>query len=188
MTREEKIAKLKTVKLIIPNLSFSYDMGLAYNILTSEGAAYTNGLEWWPISKRRVSAALRRVHAKVLSGEQIKAKEVRNLKVFRRLFAPYTSWYGYTTSIDEEEKEKYLSLVREQMSKLKLENNLIYSYMEDEGRDLHLFDNYNDLEDFVIETLGYGITKYEDMDEKQLSYFYGCAEDEGWCNTMPFTS
>lgn len=75
MTREERIAKLSTIKVIIANPTVTYDMGMQYDILTSKGA-YTDigNVGQWPYMKFKITNSLREIQQSIMQGVPLDEK------------------------------------------------------------------------------------------------------------------
>lgn len=188
MTREEKIKKLNSLKLIVTNLTATYDMGLEFTILTGEGGDVNFGnIGNWPVARYRVTPALRSLHAKIKSGEQLQLKDLNRLAAFRGLFTYYPSPWSPAQKLDEDTTKEYIAMIHKEMSEMNLDGKFLYvfSSVEDWNRQLALFDDYSKLEDFIISEWGESVQSYESMDDDQLDYYFDCAEEEGWSNTMP---
>lgn len=191
MTRDEQIKKLGSIKLIITNLTATYDMGLEFSILTNLGGDVNLGnISNWPISKIKVTEEMQAVHAKLLNGNKVTFQEVFCIKEFSSILSYHSTPWSEEHSASEQEKYEAFENICEALKSLTLNNEYIYSFttLEDWDRQIRFFDTYDSLEDFLIEEWGDAVQPYDEMTSEQLQYYFNCARDENWENTMPIFS
>ena len=90
-TRQEKINKLKSLKLCITGLTATYDMGLEFSILTNEGAGQCLGeVGSWPINCISIDDNLKSLQDSILKNEDYPHSEllchVQFYTLVRRIF------------------------------------------------------------------------------------------------------
>ncbi len=188
MTRKEKIEKLRQIKLIITNLTATYDMGLEYTIITSKGGDVNLGnIVNWPITEVLVTDEVRSFHKRILEGEKIFLSDIKNVVFFNSILSYHSTPWSEAGYISDEDIEESVSSICYKMKTLDLSEKHIYAFvtLESWNKQIEFFDTYSELESFVIEELGSSIQDYESMSEEEIDYYYNSAEDEGWQNTMP---
>lgn len=188
MTREEKIDKLKTIKLCITNLTATYDMGLEFTILTSIGGEVNIGnIGNWPIGIINVTPELISLKRKISQGEKISIKDLENVDQLSYLITYNSTPSDTRRRVDEDLISNVINELTSLLSKVELHNKKIYVYSTLESWDceLKLFESYEQLEDFILKQWGGDVVFYEDMDDKQLDYYYKAAEEEDFKNIMP---
>ena len=76
MTREEKIAKLSQIRVLVTNPVMTYDMGVQFDVITDKGALTDVGnIGQWPFLRSGVSEKLRTIQQKLIHNEVVSDEE-----------------------------------------------------------------------------------------------------------------
>lgn len=181
MTIAEKINRLKNIRLIVTNLTMTYDMGLEFTILTTKGAVVNLGnYGYWPAWKLEVSDYLRELHGRISDNQEITIKELEKVELFNHILSSYDS--------SSEEQIEKTGVIVEKLSNLDLDNGYFYAFvaLEKWNNEIEFFDSKSDLEDYIISKFADSVNPYEEMDEESVEFFYNVAEDENWKDSIPF--
>lgn len=189
MNREGMISKLKSIKFLITNLTLTYDMGMEFTVLTSEGGTVNIGnFSDWPVSKYRISDKIRNLLTRIMNGEKVGIKDICNANLCMDLISSIRN----DDELDPYEKgakiKSLSSAIIKGIKEISPNSNFFYSYITSDiwNKQLKFFRDYESLEDFMCTELGSGIRLYNDMSDDELQYYYNCAADENWQNLMPY--
>lgn len=90
MTISEKINRLKQIRLIITNLTMTYDMGMEFTILTPRGADVNIGNYGdWPAWMLEVTDYLRELHKRISNNSEITIKDLEKVEIFNHILSSY---------------------------------------------------------------------------------------------------
>lgn len=189
MNRNEIILKLKSLRFLITDLTLTYDMGMQFTILTSDGASENIGnYSDWPVSKYKVSDKIRHLLSKIGKREKVGIKDICDAGICLDLISEIRN------DIDLEpykkgSKIKSISFaIINGLKEISLDADSFYTYIINDNWDtqIKIFCDYESIEDFMCKELGGDICLYEDMTDDELQYYYNCAADENWQNLMPY--
>lgn len=186
MTREEKIAKLSTIVLCVVNLEYTYDMGLDFDIITSEGVSNNFGnIGQWPCKKIKISDGFRRLIKDFKSGKNVTDEQMLEIDVCRYL-CTYEDMVHGTRLLEEGMLTNALNIIRIQLSNINELEEYLYAYasLEEWDLDICLFSSYDELFGFMTDLWGNAEIKFEDMDDDRLNRYYDIAEENEW-NCLP---
>ena len=184
-TRQEKINKLKSLKLCITGLTATYDMGLEFSILTNEGAGQCLGeVGSWPINCISIDDNLKSLQDSILKNEDYPHSELLCHEWVKNLFTYSSTPWSEEFLVEDDE---LLGQFIQEFKGLKLKDACFYAFarLENWHREIKLFDTYSELEDYLIFIWKENTSDYESMDDDSLDYYFGLAEDEEWANIVP---
>lgn len=189
MNRDEIILKLKSLRFLITNLTLTYDMGMQFTILTSDGASENIGnYSDWPVSKYQISDKIRHLISKIGKGEKVGIKDICSSGLCLDLV---TSIRNDEDLAPHEKGSKIRSItfaIIKFLKEISLNVDSFYSYITIDkwNTQIKFFCDYESLENFMCKELGADICLYEDMTDDELQYYYDCAAAENWQNLMPY--
>lgn len=189
MNRDEIILKLKSIRFLITNLTLTYDMGMQFTILTSNGASENIGnYSDWPVSKYKVSDKIRHLLSKIGKGEKVGIKDICSAGLCLDLISEIRNDVDLQP-YEKGSKIKSISCaIINGLKEVSPNADSFYSYILNENWNtlIKFFCDYESLEDFMCMELGADISLYEDMTDDELQYYYNSAADENWQNLMPY--
>lgn len=180
MTREEKIAKLKTIELMVADLTMTYDMGMQFSILTRNGATTTMGdYEDWPISGFRVTDNLRKLHDDLLDKVGLSNEQILEEPLCREL---YTLHGGDVDEPSEDDQSKNIDTIIDELMSLDLDGDNVYVFasLAPWNFDIRLFDDYDSLVLYCLDKWEYQVNPYDKMSDEEIDYWYDVAENNDW--------
>lgn len=183
MTRVEQIAKLRLIDICIANITYTYDIGLMFDVLSSEGVASEQGYNFgqWPCFKLNVSEETKVLISRLKKGEEISDEELLSNKIFHEI----CTYHGYQKAfvVGDKVLAECLKLIREGSKFIYFTSEYFYAYvtLDDWNIQVHFFSNYKDLKSFFKESCGHlSYYTWDEMSDEELEGWYYVAEGNDW--------
>lgn len=188
MTRIERIAKLRTIDICVANITYTYDIGLMFDVLSSEGVASEQGCNFsqWPCFKLNISEETKVLISRLKKGEEISDDELLSNKIFREI----CTFHGYheTFVVGDKILVECLKQIREGSKHINFTSEYFYAYitLDDWNIQVHFFSNYKDLKSYFKEDCGHlSCYTWDEMSDEELEEWYHVAEENDW-EGLPF--
>jgi len=183
MDRTEKIAKLNEITCITTNLVITYDMGIQFDVMTSNGTCTNIGnIGNWPCFKCPVSPEIVKLKDRIENEESITIHDILDVKICSELLT-YTDMYQNGSWIVEGKVlENLISNMKEAIKQMDTTIPVFYAYVnaEDWGdNEVRFFRDYSGLCEFFAESFGDDDELYEDMDDEQLDAWLEVLKEDG---------
>lgn len=190
MTREEKIAKLKTIRVVVTDIVATYDMGLEFTTMTSQGVTTQMGnVGQWPCYViNNEHDQMRQLMEDVRNGKETSDDEILQ-SLLGQILTTYNDLYNGSVRItDNELVSEILAKVREKLNELKDIGDRLYVYatLESWNLQIEFFTTEEKLADFFVENWGTAEESYESMADEEINEYYVLAEDEGFYS-LPYS-
>ena len=191
MTREERIAKLSTIKVVMANIVATYDMGLQYDILTSRGVITDIGnIEQWPYMKFKISQSLRDIQTSLRNGVALNDEQILEDDTCRELCSYHDMW-GNSSQIEEDDLLlECVQCLRETLPNADLSGSdlFVYATVEEEcDINFCFYASYDDMCDDALSVWIDNVYPYSDMDDKEIESWFNVAEESNWYG-IPYLS
>ena len=175
MTTEEKKQKLQSGVIVAYPTVATYDMGLQYEIISSEGL-YTGMCSFmqWPLYCIKVDSQILRLVSILNQGKEISVDEL-NGSIFPIIKRQQTE----AGELDEEYNEDELEAIKLFLHNIKKEQTDFYVFKQPYN-DIELFDTKeNAVQAFFLANNEDG-EDWDDMDDSAIDYAYDNAEEYEW--------
>ena len=183
MIRTEIISKLSKVTLCVANITYTYDIGLLFDVLTSKGAASEQGYNFsqWPCFKFSITDDFRNIIRRIKNGEKTDDNELLNNSIIKEI----CTIHGYNDSfvVCDETLAACIKAIREEIKVIDdtLDSFYVYASIENWAVKLKLFSAYEDLVLFFKgECSHLALTGWNEMSDDELEEWYNVAEENGW--------
>lgn len=187
MTREERKAKLLAIKICVVNITYTYDVGLFFNVITKDGVHFEEGynLSMWPCIKLSINNEVRDLQKRIIDGEQFSKEQLMSYSFCKEL----CTFRGYNESFvfSEEILKCALEAILQQLPKLDCSGDYAYAFVDPEQTrvEITLFSTYEKLQDYCLEKWSDRIWSWDDMNNEELEEWYKLAEYEDW-ESLPY--
>lgn len=182
MTREEKIAKLNTIRVVVTNIVATYDMGLEFTTMSKDGVTTQMGnVGQWPCFVfNHEDEQIRNVVDALRTGKEVSDDELLGSKLGTTL-TTYCSVFGEEHRItDEDVVSEITREIREKLKNIQGVGDRLYTYatLEEWNIQIEFFATEEELADFFVENWGTADESYENMTDEELDDYYDIAEEE----------
>ncbi len=180
MTREEKIEKLKTISVVVTDLTVTFDMGLEFTTMTSKGVPTQMGnIGQWPCFVFNMTEQTRNLLDKIQAGE-VNSDELLLSTQLGETLTTYHNFYNGNSRFNEHKTSQILSILREKIQNVRSVGDRLYVYAspEDWNMEFGFFTTMEELADFFIKIWGSAEELYENMTDEELDDYYIKAEEE----------
>lgn len=187
MTREEIIAKLSTIKVCVVNITYTYDIGLLFQVLTKRGVYTEDGYNvgMWPCVKLNINNDVRDLHNRLNGGESFSDDQLIEYDFIKEL-CTFRDIHGYSI-VGGKTLQLALSEIRKQLSVLDCSGDYVYAYISlyEWDIDVSLFPSYEKLQEYFIGKWSDLVDEWEYMEDKELEQWYEEAANEDW-DCLPY--
>lgn len=186
MERKKLLEKLHAIKLCVANLTVTYDMGLEFTTMTSQGVSIQMGnIGQWPCFKVHVDDELDGIIKRLGDGNNVENKEILSTS-FGKTMTTYSNYIENEYSFDDSKANEIVDVLKDKLSRLKCNGREFYAYAstEDWNMIFEVFATEDELEDFFLSVWGANDETYDAMDDDDISEWYDIAEENGW-NNLP---
>lgn len=180
MTRKEKIEKLKTVSVVVTDLTVTFDMGLEFTTMTSKGVTTQMGnIGQWPCFVFNMTEQTRCLLEKLQAGEVVPDGVVLSTQLGETL-TTYHDFYNGDSHFNEHKASQILSILREKIQNAGNIGDRLYVYAspEDWNMEFGFFTTMEELADFFTKIWGSAEELYENMTDEEVDDYYIKAEEE----------
>lgn len=183
MTREEMISKLSGIKVCAANITYTYDVGLFFDVLSSEGVLSTQGYNYsqWPCFKYFISDDFKTLVRRIKNGEDIDDNELLHNKIIKEICTIHE--YGVSFVVCDETLAAFIKTIREEIKTIDDTQNSFYAYVSIENWDVKVkfFSAYEDMVLFFEDECSHlALTGWNEMSDEELEEWYNVAEENGW--------
>lgn len=182
MTREERLAKLSTIRIIVANPVSTYDMGMQFDILTGEGA-YTDlgNTGQWPYMQFKITDEIRQLRQSLLKGEYLSEDDLLRTYMCKELCIYHDLYFGFS-KLEDTIRSKVLEQIKDGLKSVSLDGDMLYVYavVQDWNQEIRIYDSYDAFCDSVIEDWAGYISPYTDMTDEEIKHWYDVAEENDW--------
>ena len=182
MTMEDKKTKLLKVKICVVGITYTYDIGLFFSVITKDGVYFEEGynLSMWPCIKLSINDEVRDLKNRIIKGEQLSKEQLMRCQFCKELCT--FRGYNYSYVFSEYMLNQALEAIKQQLPKLDCSGNNAFAYIdpEQERVEITLFSSYENLREYCIEKWSSRILSWDDMDDAELDNWYNIAEKENW--------
>ena len=163
MTREEKIAKLSQIRVLVTNPVLTYDMGVQFDVITDKGAL--TDIEQWPFPRFDVSEKLRTIQRKLIHNEVVSDEEFDDDDICREI-CTYHEFLEDDWTLSGEQKQEAMSQLKTGLQAVDLQGNdlFVFASLEEWNTAIRLFASVEDLYDFIIFKY-HLVTPYSEMND-----------------------
>jgi hypothetical protein len=190
MTREEKIAKLSKIRVVVTDIIATYDMGLEFTTMTAKGVTTQMGnIGQWPCFVFNLKdEKLRQVVDALRIGKKVCNDEILNSLLGITLTTYRESYLEEYCITEERLISEILRQIRENLKGIQGLVDRLYTYatLESWNLQIEFFATEEALADFFIENWGTAEESYEYMLDEELDVYYDCAEKENFYS-LPYT-
>jgi hypothetical protein len=183
MSREEILEKLSNINICVANITYTYDIGLMFDVLSSVGIASEQGYNFsqWPCFKFPITNDFRNLIHRIKDGKEIDDNELLSNSVFKEI----CTVHGYNDSfmVCDTTLTKCIRLIQEEAKVLDDTLNSFYAYVSIENWSVNLkfFSTYKDLVNYFKDECGYlSFIPWEEMNDDELEGWYQVAEENDW--------
>ena len=183
MTREELLAKLSNINICVANNTYTYDIGLMFDMLTSDGAASEQGYNFsqWPCFKFSITDDFKNIVRSIKNGEEIDGDELLNNSIIKEI----CTIHGYNDSfvVCDETLSACIKAIIEEAKAIDdtLDSFYTYASIENWAIKVKFFSAYEDMVLFFKNECGYlDFTCWNEMSDEELEEWYNVAEENGW--------
>lgn len=188
MTREEKIAKLSTIHIIVANPTVTYDMGMQYDVLTGKGVYQEMGnVGQWPYMHFPIAEGLRQLQESLKTNHTISDEDVLKNDVCKELCVYHDMWNG-SYPLEGEPLKNTISLIKKELIKLNLSGNdlFVYAAVESWSQEIRMFVSYDDFCDSILADWEDSVYSYDEMGDDEIDNWYSVAEQNDWAG-IPYS-
>lgn len=176
-------------KICITNLVATYDMGIQYSVITSQGASTELGnFGSWPLYYLPLDRITKEEINNVRYG-LIKSKEQFFKLSFLGKLLKYNTIISGSYDLEENVEQKIYSKISMKIKELdegKIDKKLyFYVAVEHWLNEVNVFYTKEDFEDFLLETWGANVIPYQDMNEEEFDQYYKMGKRKKWKNNFP---
>lgn len=190
MTREEKIAKLNTIHVVVTDIIVTYDMGLEFTTMTAKGVTTQMGnIGQWPCFVFNLKdEQLRQVVDALRIGKEVSNDEILNSLLGITLTTYREAYLEECRITDERLILEILRQIREKLKGIQGLVDVLYVYATFESWNVQIecFATEKKLADFFVENWGTAEESYEYMSDEELDDYYNCAEEENFYS-LPYS-
>ncbi len=190
MTREEKIAKLNTIRVVVTDIIATYDMGLEFTTMTTKGVTTQMGnIGQWPCFVFNLkNERLWQVVNALRTGKNVCNDEILNSLLGITLSTYRESYLEEYRITDERLISEILRQIREKLKGIKglVDKLYVYATLESWNLQIEFFATEEALADFFVENWGTSEESYEYMSDEELDNYYNCAEEEDFYS-LPYS-
>lgn len=180
MIRTEIISKLSKITLCVANVTYTYDIGLFFDVLTSEGAASEQGYNFsqWPCFKFSITKDFKNIIRRIKGGEIIDDNELLNNSVIKEI----CTIHGYNDSfmVCDETLSACIKAIREEIKVIDdtLDSFYVYASIENWAVKVKFFSEYEDMAlNFKDECSHLSFVGWDEMSDDELEEWYNVAEE-----------
>lgn len=181
MTREEKLAKLNSIRVVVTDIIATFDMGLEFTTMTSKGVTTQLGevFEWPCFVFNNEDEQMRQVVAALRTGEEITDDEILNSLLGETLTTFYDLFNGDVRITDEDRISDILHEIRNNLKGLQGIGDKLYAYVSLASWNLVIkfFATEEELADYFVEVFGTAEDSYESMSDDELDEYCDWAEE-----------
>jgi len=183
MARGEILAKLSSINFCVANITYTYDIGLMFDVLSSVGVASEQGYNFsqWPCFKFPVTNEVRSLIHRIKDGEEIDKDELLNNSVFREICTVHV--YNESFIVCDDTLAKCTKQIHNEVKVLDDTLNSFYAYvsLEDWSVSIKFFSTYNDMANyFKDECCHLSFIPWIEMNDEELEGWYQVAEKNDW--------
>ncbi len=183
MARGEILAKLSSINFCVANITYTYDIGLMFDVLSSVGVASEQGYNFsqWPCFKFPVTNEVRSLIHRIKDGEEIDKDELLNNSVFREICTVHV--YNESFIVCDDTLAKCIKQIHKEVKVLDDTLNSFYAYvsLEDWSVSIKFFSTYNDMANyFKDECCHLSFIPWAEMNDEELEGWYQVAEKNDW--------
>lgn len=176
------INKLSTIDICVANITYTYDIGLMFDVLSSEGVSSEEGynIGQWPCFKLTLSNKTKEIIYQLKNGQKIEDKCLLENKLFREL-CTYHSYNG-NYLVDDETLATCLDYIKTGLKEIDDQLASIYAYVSLEDWDfcLSFFPTYSEMVEFFYERWNGYCRNWEEMNNEEIEKWYNIAEENKW--------
>lgn len=183
MTREVILEKLSNINICVTNITYTYDIGLMFDVLSSEGVASEQGYNFsqWPCFKFPITNDFRNLIQRIKGGEEIDDDELLSNSVFKEI----CTVHGYNDSfvVCDDTFTRCRKLIQEEAMALDDTLNSFYAYisLENWSVNLKFFSTYKEIEKyFKDECCHLSFIPWAELNDEELEGWYKVAEENDW--------
>jgi len=183
MTRSEIISKLSKITLCVANITYTYDIGLMFDVLTSDGAASEQGYNFsqWPCFKFSITDDFKNIVRRITNNEEIDGDELLNNSIIKEI----CTIHGYNDPfvVCDETLSACIKAIIEEAKTFDdtLDSFYTYASIEDWDVKVKFFSAYEDMVLFFKDECSHlSFTDWNDMSDEELEEWYNEAEENGW--------
>lgn len=181
MTREEKIAKLNTIRVVVTDIIATCDVGLEFTTMTAKGVTTHVGKVWqWPCYVfNNEGEQMRQVVDALRTGKEITDDDILKSLLGETLTSYSDPYNGESRITDAELVSEILQEIRNKLKGIQGIGDRLYVYATTEIWDLEIefFATEEKLADFFIDAFGTAEDSYESMADEELDDYYDWAEE-----------
>ena len=181
MERKEILSKLSRMKVCVANVTYTYDIGIMFDLLSSEGVSSEEGynINQWPCFKVNMSEQTRDLFSLLKKGEQLDKNELLKNNVIKQLCTYHS--YQESDLVNDELIDMCLDYIRKEVKNVDCTKEFIYVFVcFDYIECLKLFSTYSEMEAFFFEQFNSFCRSWEEMDDEELENWYKTAEENDW--------
>ena len=183
MTREEILAKLSNINICVANITYTYDIGLMFDVLSSDGVAYEQGYNFsqWPCFKFSNTKDFKKIVRRIMNDEKIDGDELLNNSIIKEV----CTIHGYNDSfvVCDETLSACIKAIKEEAKAIDDTLDSFYTYASIENWEVKVkfFSAYEDMVLFFKDECSHlSFTDWNDMSDEELEEWYNEAEENGW--------
>ena len=181
MTREEKLAKLNSIRVVVTDIIATFDMGLEFTTMSSKGVTTQLGevFEWPCFVFNNEDEQMRQVVDALRTGEEITDDEILNSLLGETLTTFYDLFNGDVRITDEDRISEILHEIRNNLKGLQGIGDKLYAYVSLASWNLVIkfFATEEKLADYFVEVFGTAEDSYESMSDDELDEYCDWAEE-----------
>lgn len=181
MTREEKLAKLNSIRVVVTDIIATFDMGLEFTTMTSKGVTTQLGevFEWPCFVFNNEDEQMRQVVDALRTGEEITDDEILNSLLGETLTTFYDLFNGDVRITDEDRISDILHEIRNNLKGLQGIGDKLYAYVSLASWNwvIKFFATEEELADYFVEVFGTAEDSYESMSDDELDEYCDWAEE-----------
>lgn len=189
MTRDEMISKLHTISACVANITYTYDIGLVFDLLCSRGVCSETGcnIGQWPCFKLIISEETKQIVSRVKKGENVTDEELLENKVIKEL----CTFHSYSDSwlVEGESLARCISQIRDGLKSVCGIQDSYYAYvtLEDWNVCVAFFTTYSEMKNYFYKKWfdEDNCIAWKDMSDDEPEAWYNVAEENDW-DSVPY--
>lgn len=179
------LRELSRINLCVPELIVTYDMGIQFCVITSEGVSDSIGnIGSWPNIKYKVNPEMLSLHEALSRGDEVTDDKMMKVPDIKSIcsYSDMTGCYD----LGEDAQKECLALLRKELLNIQFTNEYyyVYAYIENWEKNIRLFDTIEELTEYFKQVWASDCRPYEEMDDDELECYYNQAKEAGW-NHLP---
>lgn len=178
------LQKLSEIKGLTTNIAITYDMGLQFDVFTSEGVSTNIGnVGNWPCYKMPITPELRELKKAIDEGKEITSEEILAISVCKDLLTYTEAYSGASWVISGDKLKACIENLKTAIKSLDTNQKSFFAFVDIEDwsqNDIKFFPTIEELNTYFTQAFGSSTYRYQDMDDDSLQEAFDTAKENDW--------